>query len=334
MSMSSEQFPLPPEFPSSDQDQPRQQAELPANSLSPAEPVGASEPEIIANSDGDSASDSADVQSNLAAALVRSQPIPPPSEPMQYRAIGLVQGRYIASADQFTQGILLTSDGTVIDAVLLGRIMSLVKNHLNIEQEHLWVVYPRTRQKDGNLHTQIVGVWEPENLMPAYEPPTTEVPLPVADGYFSIRGEVIFQSQEQQYIIVKIRQAPRKESDEPKFFKLKLNGTLQAKAVGDFWDLSVQRQSNTLVIQEGKNIGPMPWKKKPAKPRKGGRPGGKPFRSNQPYPGPGSQSPPRKGPPPAPVTPPIRREPISKPVVKRRPQQDAPPEGGKGKTEE
>lgn len=94
----------------------------------------------------------------------RQQPIPPPSEPTQYRAIGLVRGRYAASAEQFTQGTLLAADGAQLDAVLLGRIMSLVKNHLDLEQDHLWVVYPRTGQKDGNLHLQIVGVWEPENL--------------------------------------------------------------------------------------------------------------------------------------------------------------------------
>src|SRR5689334_6494987 len=69
----------------------------------------------------------------------RQQPIPPPSEPMQYRAIGLVRGRYCASDEQFTQGILLTTDGVELNAVLLGRIMSLVKNHLDLEKEHLWV---------------------------------------------------------------------------------------------------------------------------------------------------------------------------------------------------
>jgi hypothetical protein len=94
----------------------------------------------------------------------RQQPIPPPSEPMQYRAIGLVRGRYAASEEQFTQGFLVTPDAAQIDAVLLGRIMSLVKNHLDLEQEHLWVVYPRTRQENDKLHLQIVGVWEPEKL--------------------------------------------------------------------------------------------------------------------------------------------------------------------------
>src|SRR4028119_703555 len=106
----------------------------------------------------------------------RQQPIPPPSEPMQYRAIGLIRGQYMPSAEQLTRGTLLATDGTLIDAVLLGRVMSLVKNHLNLDQAHLWVVYPRSRQEDGNLHVQIVGVWEPEKLnkTQSTEPPNSE----------------------------------------------------------------------------------------------------------------------------------------------------------------
>nr|WP_329608419.1 hypothetical protein [Nostoc sp. CMAA1605] len=93
----------------------------------------------------------------------RQQPIPPPSEPMQYRAIGLVRGRYQASDEHFTQGVLVTPDGVELNSVLLGRIMSLVKNHLDLKKT-IVVVYPRTRQENDTLHIQIVGVWEPENL--------------------------------------------------------------------------------------------------------------------------------------------------------------------------
>ncbi|GAB4350023.1 MAG: hypothetical protein Fur0042_17670 [Cyanophyceae cyanobacterium] len=89
-------------------------------------------------------------------------PVPPPSEPMQYRAIGLVRGRYVPSEEQFTQGKVLAADGTEIDAVLLGRVMSLIRNHVDLEVDHLWVAYPRTRTED--LHVQIVGIWEPETL--------------------------------------------------------------------------------------------------------------------------------------------------------------------------
>jgi hypothetical protein len=87
---------------------------------------------------------------------------------MQYRAIGLVRGRYEPSEEQFTKGNLIATDGSVLDSVLLGRAMSLVKNHIDLTTDHLWVVYPRTR--DEHLHLQIMGVWEPETLHQDSEP--------------------------------------------------------------------------------------------------------------------------------------------------------------------
>ncbi|WP_264321179.1 hypothetical protein [Zarconia navalis] len=213
------------------------------------------------------------------AQVARQQPIPPPSEPRQYRAIGVVRGQYAPCAEQITRGALMTSsDGTPVDAVLLGRVMSLVKNHVDLQQSHLWVVYPRTGQHDGNLHVQIVGVWEPETLSEEYkqqdetvadgekDSPESE-PLPVSstevnDNYFSIRGEVIYYAQDREYAVVKIKQAPRKNDDRPKFFKLKLTGKLPGKAVGHFWEFHVQREGNDLVIQESHNMGALPIKRR------------------------------------------------------------------------
>lgn len=94
----------------------------------------------------------------------RLRPIPPPSEPTQYRAIGVVRGTYQPSEEQFTRGNMVMHDGSNVEAVLLGRVMSLVRNHLELDKEHVWVVYPRTREREETLHLQIVGVWEPENL--------------------------------------------------------------------------------------------------------------------------------------------------------------------------
>ncbi|MEM8504578.1 MAG: hypothetical protein AAF716_15655 [Cyanobacteria bacterium P01_D01_bin.1] len=78
----------------------------------------------------------------------RPGPISPPSEPRQYRAIGLLKGRYVPSEDQLNRGDILAEDGTLIDAVLLGRVTSLLKKHIDLGTEHLWVVYPRTLYKD------------------------------------------------------------------------------------------------------------------------------------------------------------------------------------------
>ncbi|MGF1537317.1 MAG: hypothetical protein ACFB4J_12665 [Elainellaceae cyanobacterium] len=95
---------------------------------------------------------------------LRQVPIPPASEPLQYRAIGLIRGVYKPSEEQFTRGNIITGDETAIDAVLLGRVMSLVKKHVDLSCPHLWVVYPRTRPNNSDLHAQIVGIWEPESL--------------------------------------------------------------------------------------------------------------------------------------------------------------------------
>lgn len=276
--------------------------------------------------------------------VMRQHPIPPPSEPRQYRAVGLVRGRYTQSEEQFTRGMLIAADGTAIDAVLLGRVMSLVKNHLDLEQEHLWVVYPRTRQEDGNLHAQIMGVWEPETLKKPPEPSSDEenqdaaeieqgdeastASLPasepdVEDGYFSIRGEVIYQSQdEEKYVIVKIKQAPRKNDDKMKFFKLKLKGDLATKAIGFFWDFHVKLKADSLMIEQANNIGALPIKKRkfpPGSKKPGGFKGGggkrpfttKPSGDGTPVGRPNIKS--------AAAAPPVPKEPLPKPVKKPKP---------------
>lgn len=183
----------------------------------------------------------------------KKQPIPPPSHPRQYRAIGLIRAKYQQS-EQMTQGSLLTTDGAEIEAVLLGRIISLIKNHLDLEQEHLWVVYPRTKMQEDRLHAQIVGVWEPETLN---QDESVEIASgEEADhGYFSIRGEVIFYSLKEKIIIVKIKQFPRREGEKPKFFKIKLKGVLGEKPLKRFWDLKVRLQGEDLIIQEGTDLG-------------------------------------------------------------------------------
>jgi hypothetical protein len=208
----------------------------------------------------------------------RQQPIPPPSHPKQYRAIGLIEGQYQRSEEQMTRGTLVTTDGTAIEAVLLGRTISLVKNHLDLEKPHLWVVYPRTRQQDDLLHVQIVGVWEPETLNKEQvssdeESSLTTPTQEVRDGYFSIRGEVVYYSQEKETVIIKIRQSPKNDSERPKFFKLKLDGQLSDRPIGHFFDLQVQLQADTLKIEDATDLGALFRKKKPfsRKPTRGDR---------------------------------------------------------------
>ncbi len=220
----------------------------------------------------------------------RQQPISPPSEPMQFRAIGLVQGIYQPSAERFNRGTLKVEDGTQIDAVLLGQVMSLVKKYIDLERPYFWVVYPRTREKEQTLHLQVVGVWSADGFTPitGLEEPTAkpqdaredkslssaEIAMepPIEDGYFSIRGQIVYQATDKQLLYVKIQQTPRHSSKErsnssgrgerDKSFKLKITGILSQKAIGYFWDLQVKREGNDLVLQEGTSIALMPVQKK------------------------------------------------------------------------
>lgn len=259
-------------------------------------------------------------ETTVEASIDRQQPIPPPSEPMQYRAIGLVRSKYVPNAEQFTKGVLLTSEGIEIDAVLLGRVMSLVKNHLDLSQEHLWVVYPRTQQTEGTLHLQVVGVWEPDKLAKQnhteqdLEITNQEDSSVIKDGYFSVRGEIVYQSAPDQHFIVKIKQAPRKDSDKPKYFKLKLSGDLGSKAVGQFWDLHVQRQEKDLVLTAGSAIAMLPSKPKLKR-------GSPPRRGDYPLPRRNSETPRpvRKSLDPKPMTRPVPKSSVPKPVKRPKP---------------
>lgn len=211
--------------------------------------------------------------------LTGNTPIPPASEPLQYRAIGLILGKYVPSSEEFNQGMVLADDGAEIDAVILGRIMSLIKNHLDLEQSHLWVVYPRIRKEDNKLHAQIMGVWDPQLVIKPLnspsdaqpsEPPLQAIPtlenLDIPNSYFSIRGEVIYQSRETREIFVKIRQAPKKKTEEERYFKIRLVGDLPQKLVGNFWDFDVVRSDNNLEIRSANFVAPLRAKL----PRQGG----------------------------------------------------------------
>ncbi len=319
----------------------------PSDTVSLSQPSPAISPGNSEDSDS-STSESSELPKAQKSMAMRQQPIPPASEPMQYRAIGLVRGKYAPSEEQFTRGFLVTDDGVSIDAVLLGRVMSLVKKHLDLEQSHLWVVYPRTREKEYDLHVQIVGVWEPENLNSTLEadeatgeeafeetaesdlgddveaaidkavlPAQTEASVEAAakapeeeaaspsetaveapstpgetateepiedfdDRYFSVRGEVVFHSPENEQVLVKIRRIQRQGDKQSKAFKVVLRGALEGgKSVGYFWEFNVQRQENILTIQDATLIKMVPPQKGEGGnkfsrgPRRGAPPGGR-----------------------------------------------------------
>jgi hypothetical protein len=220
---------------------------------------------------------------------MRHHPISPVTEPMQYRAIGVVRGLYVPSdPEQLTRGLIRTADGVEIEAVVLGRLLTLMRRHLNLEQSHLWVVYPRSKEEEG-LHLQMVGVWEPSTLAegePGDHLAQAEVSdqLPEGDDYVSVRGELIYTRPETGDLVVKVRQQPRPDGSRPVPFKLQLKGDVPLEHLRHFVALNLRRQGQNLQLESFEVIGPVAQRgtrggkgrrdAKPGRDGKSGRDGG------------------------------------------------------------
>ncbi len=273
------------------------------STLEVIEPVKSAAPAATADPGGANQTHQAAGADPEEASLRVPQPISPPSEPLQYRAIGLLQGIFEPSEEQFNRGELITREGLRLDAVLLGQIMSLVKKYLDLSLPYLWVVYPRTRESEP-MHVQLVGVWSPSGFgaesaedeenqddelagqnsaaLEASLSPLESLLPPLKDGFFSIRGQVIQQFVEEKSLFVKIQQASRKKADAPKAFKLKLMGDIPQKPMGYFWDFEVVRDGEQLKIDKATPISFIPIKKKKGPPRRGDREAQRPIKRSAP----------------------------------------------------
>lgn len=193
---------------------------------------------------------------------MRQHPISPVTEPTQYRAIGVVRGHYVPTdPEQLTRGVIRTADGTEIEAVVLGRLLTLMRRHLDLAEPHLWVVYPRSRE-ENQLHLQMVGVWEPSTLTPAGEEGEAAAgpeadQLPEGDDYFSVRGELIYTRPETGDLVVKVRQQPRSDGTRPIPFKLQLRGTIPLEHLRHFVALDLRRQGQQLCLENHEVLGPV-----------------------------------------------------------------------------
>ena len=198
---------------------------------------------------------------------MKNHPIPSVTDPLQYRAIGLVRGIYKPQDDEtFTRGALIDSKGNEIDSVVLGRVITLIRKHVPLEKPHLWVVYPRCRNNQ-NLHLQITGIWEPstlkkdlvgkEGLNEASSLKVDSDNLLEGDDYFSIRGELIFTKPEEKEVVIKIRQKPRNQQKKALPFKVNLKGEVPVSYLKHFISLNVRRVDHQLLVEDFEIIAPV-----------------------------------------------------------------------------
>ncbi len=166
--------------------------------------------------------------------------------------------------NQFTRGHLVDEDGNRIQAVVLGRVITLMQRHLALDDPHLWIVYPRCRG-NGRLHLQIVGIWEPSTLDKSRSLNQAETSktsdddrLPEGENYFSIRGELIFTKPETENLIIKIRQQFSKDGRKPASFKIHLKGNIPLKNLRHFVSLEAYRSEDQICLDNYHVVAPLP----------------------------------------------------------------------------
>ena len=180
-------------------------------------------------------------------------PIPKVTNEMQYRAIGIVNGKFIPNENgQINRGFLIDNEGEKIETVVLGKALSLLKKHLDLKKNYYWIVYPKNKNTQS-LHLQVAGIWDPYQLNDLND--TSKInfsklleELDLKDNYFSVRGELVFVNTQKKEFVIKICCASKLRNLKNKNFKLVIKGELSLELLNNFLSLDVNRDGNSLKL--------------------------------------------------------------------------------------
>ena len=181
-------------------------------------------------------------------------PIPKVTNQLQYRAIGIINGTFIPhDSEKVNRGFLKDNKGEKIETVILGKALSLLKKHINLEKSYFWIVYPKNKNTQ-NLHLQVAGIWDPYQLndFPNDSSKTNFSKLleklDLKDNYFSVRGELVFINKPKKEIVIKICSTSKLNNLKNKNFKLIIKGELSLELLNNFVSLDVNRDGNSLEL--------------------------------------------------------------------------------------
>ena len=181
-------------------------------------------------------------------------PIPQVTNQRQYRAIGIINGKYIPNdSEQLNRGFLIDSKGEKIETVVLGKALSLLKRHIDLQKIYFWIVYPKNKNT-LNLLLQVAGIWDPYQLndFPNDSSKTNFSKLlkelDLKDNYFSVRGELVFVNTQKKEIVIKIKSASKLKNLKNKNFKLVIKGELSLELLNSFVSLDISREGNALKL--------------------------------------------------------------------------------------
>ena len=175
---------------------------------------------------------------------------------LQYRAIGIVKGIYKPiEKDKLNRGTLVDHNGEKIETVVLGKALPLIRKYLDLNDSYFWIVYPKNKNTQ-NLHLQIAGIWDPNNLNEIANKNSKRNSLDLLgefnlkDNYFSIRGEVVYVNTKKGEFVIKICFSPQSKKLRNNSFKLVIDGELSLDMLNNFLSLDVTREGSILRMQE------------------------------------------------------------------------------------
>jgi len=181
-------------------------------------------------------------------------PIPQVTNQLQYRAIGIINGKFSPhDSKQLNRGFLTDNKGEKIETVVLGKALSLLKKHIDLNKSYYWIVYPKNKNTQ-NLHLQVAGIWDPYQLNDFPDDSSkTNISklleeLDLRDNYFSVRGELVFVNTQKKEIIIKICPASKLKNLKNKNFKLVIKGELSLELLNSFVSLDINRDGNSLNL--------------------------------------------------------------------------------------
>ena len=181
-------------------------------------------------------------------------PIPQVTNQLQYRAIGIINGKFTPhDTEKLNRGFLIDNKGEKIETVVLGKALSILKKHIDLKKSYYWVVYPKNKNTQ-NLHLQVAGIWDPYQLndFPNDSSKTNFSKLlkelDLKDNYFSVRGELVFVNTKKKEVVMKICSASKLKTLKNKNFKLVIKGDLSLELLNSFISLDVIRDGNSLEL--------------------------------------------------------------------------------------
>jgi hypothetical protein len=173
-----------------------------------------------------------------------------------YQAIGWVIGNYQPSADNPDCGVLVTQDGVAVPAQMKGRLHHQIEKKFPnysrkldlLPEDALWTVYPSTEP----LKFELVNINTLESTGSS-SPKLKKDNQRKVNG-FRLVGQIEAVADGRITIVIRRndqRRKSKKHSLKYQPFALEIVGSLPGEAVGQIWELEVQRRKAKLVLVKG-----------------------------------------------------------------------------------